>query len=56
MKGFGSSRRITARESLWLQTKFTSLDGQDLGKKLPYAVQAPLDAQVGPSSPGPKRS
>ena len=34
------------RESLWLQTKFTSLDGQDMSQPLPYDKNAPLDTQV----------
>ncbi|KAG5461126.1 MAG: NADP-dependent oxidoreductase domain-containing protein [Olpidium bornovanus] len=34
------------RDSLYLQTKFTSLDGQDPSKPLPYDPEAPVDAQV----------
>lgn len=34
------------REQIFLQTKFTSLDGQDLSKPLPYDRGAPLDQQV----------
>ncbi|ORY89671.1 Aldo/keto reductase [Leucosporidium creatinivorum] len=34
------------REEIWLQTKFTSLDGQDLSKPIPYDKNAPLATQV----------
>lgn len=34
------------RESLWIQTKFTSLDGQDRSKSLPYDSSASLADQV----------
>lgn len=48
----GQALRILAtqhgipREQLFLQTKFTSLDGQDMEKPLPYDQDAPLDLQV----------
>lgn len=35
------------RETLWLQTKFTGLAGQDLTKPIPYDKDAALDIQVG---------
>ncbi|SCZ89831.1 BZ3500_MvSof-1268-A1-R1_Chr9g10611 [Microbotryum saponariae] len=34
------------RDQLWIQTKFTSLDGQDLSQPLPYDKGAPLAQQV----------
>lgn len=34
------------RESLFLQTKFTSLNGQDLSKPIPYQRNVPLERQV----------
>lgn len=34
------------RETLWLQTKFTGLAGQDLTKPIPYDKDAALDIQV----------
>lgn len=34
------------REELFLQTKFTALDGQDLNQPLPYDRDAPLTTQV----------
>lgn len=40
------SAGLLSRESLWLQTKFTSLDGQDLTQSLPYDAHAPLEVQV----------
>lgn len=40
------SAGLVSRGSLWLQTKFTSLDGQDLSQPLPYDANAPLDVQV----------
>src|SRR5262245_11191443 len=33
-----------SRDSLWVQTKFTPLNGQD--HRVPYDPQAPLEAQV----------
>jgi len=40
------SQKQISRESLFLQTKFTSLDGQDLSKPIPYDKNAPLPDQV----------
>lgn len=34
------------RESLWIQTKFTPLDGQDRSKPLPYDAKAGVADQV----------
>ena len=34
------------RSSLFIQTKFTPIDGQDLGQPLPYDRYAPLTDQV----------
>ncbi|KAF9526562.1 Aldo/keto reductase [Crepidotus variabilis] len=34
------------RESLWLQTKYTSINGQDTAKPLPYNPSDPISAQV----------
>jgi len=34
------------RTSLYVQTKFTSLDGQDLSKPIPYDSQASVEDQV----------
>ncbi|GAA5912147.1 hypothetical protein JCM5296_003942 [Sporobolomyces johnsonii] len=34
------------REELWLQTKFTTIEGQDSSKPLPYDRDAPLVEQV----------
>lgn len=39
------SRSKIAREQLYIQTKFTSLSGQD-PNRVPYDTDAPLDAQV----------
>ena len=50
--GTGEALRILAeedgikREDLFLQTKFTSLDGQDRNGPLPYDPNAPLAEQV----------
>jgi len=35
-----------SRSSLYLQTKFTSLDGQDLAKPIPYDAKAKVEDQV----------
>ncbi|TFK21100.1 Aldo/keto reductase [Coprinopsis marcescibilis] len=37
------------REDIWLQTKFTSLAGQDAAKPLPYNPSSPVSAQVASS-------
>ena len=41
--------RSAPRSSLWLQTKFTPMAGQDASKPLPYDPAAPLAAQVAAS-------
>jgi len=35
-----------SRQDLFIQTKFTSLDGQDTSKPLPYDANASLEEQV----------
>jgi len=40
------SQKQISRESIFLQTKFTSLDGQDLNQPLPYDKNSPLTDQV----------
>ncbi|MBK9385469.1 MAG: aldo/keto reductase [Planctomycetes bacterium] len=42
------SRRVLRREELYLQTKFTSVDGQD-PRRIPYDPRAPLSEQVAQS-------
>lgn len=42
--------RSAPRSSLWLQTKFTPLAGQDASKPLPYDPSTPLAAQVAASA------
>jgi len=40
------SQKIISRENLYIQTKFTSLDGQDLSQPLPYNKEGNLTDQV----------
>ncbi|CAD7949284.1 unnamed protein product [Amoebophrya sp. A120] len=40
--------KLCSREDVWIQTKFTSLDGQDKNR-IPYDKNAPLDEQVAQS-------
>jgi diketogulonate reductase-like aldo/keto reductase len=41
-----SSGVLATRADVWLQTKFTSIDGQDLNGVLPYEQGAPVETQV----------
>ncbi|WOO79271.1 NADPH-dependent D-xylose reductase II,III [Vanrija pseudolonga] len=40
------SEKLVSRNDVWLQTKFTSLDGQDLTRPIPYHRDAPVAEQV----------
>ncbi|EIW71809.1 hypothetical protein TREMEDRAFT_67967 [Tremella mesenterica DSM 1558] len=37
---------IVNRDDMWIQTKFTPLDGQDISQPLPYDPKASLDEQI----------
>jgi aryl-alcohol dehydrogenase-like predicted oxidoreductase len=41
-----SAEHDIPRTSIYVQTKFTSLDGQDLSKPIPYDAQAEVETQV----------
>ncbi|TXT11116.1 hypothetical protein VHUM_01867 [Vanrija humicola] len=38
--------KVVARDDVWLQTKFTSVAGQDLARPIPYDANAPVGEQV----------
>ncbi|KAL1409984.1 hypothetical protein Q8F55_003984 [Vanrija albida] len=40
------SEGVVSRDEVWLQTKFTSLDGQDASQPIPYDKDAPVAEQV----------